>query len=177
MPIVKIKQFLSNVKDQGTRRALHAILGQMQIEMAKGYRIGPIAGLAVKATADPDLKTTAATYWIKSDGTLQTFSITATIDISGVTGYTPTVQAAATKRIYLITLLDADGTVRVVEGTTVPTASTPTRPPTPAGQVVLGQVLVANTTNPFTFGTTNTDAAGVTCTISELGEVPTSVLA
>ena len=176
MPVVKIKQFLSNVKDQGTRRALQAILGQFQVEFIRGWRLGPIAGLAVKATGDPDLKTTAATYYAKNDGTLGTIVITATIDISVLTGYTPTIQAAATKRIYLLTINESDGAFGVTEGLTVPSASTPPRPLTPIGKIAFGQILVANTTNPFTFGTTNTDAAGVTVTIAEMCEIPITVL-
>jgi len=176
MAVVKIKQFMGQCKDPGLRRALTAILGQIQYEMTRGYMLGPAPTLAAKATGDPDLKTTVTTFWVKSDGIIQTKAATATIDVSTVTGYTPTIQAAATLRIYLLCVKDSDGSWAIFEGASVATGGTPVRPATPVGYVAFGQCKVANTTNPFTFGTTNSDAPGVTFTCSDLCEVPTTIL-
>jgi hypothetical protein len=176
MAVVKIKQFLQNIKDPAAKRALYAILSQIQIEMVRGQMLGPAPGLVAKATADADLKTVAATYYAKSDGTIGTVAITATIDVSTIAGYTPTILAAGYARIFLLTITDA-GTWGMHEGVTVISSATPVRPPTPAGKIAFGQIKVVNTTNPFTFGTTNSDAAGVTWTCSDMREIPSTVLA
>jgi hypothetical protein len=174
MAIVKIKQFLSNVKDQGTRRALQAILGQMQIEMVKGRVLGPAPVFATKATADPDIKTTNNFAYVNSAGVIGT-KTAGNIDVSAVAGYSPTALPAGKQRIYLITVNDSDGAYGITEGQDHATAAV--RPPTPAGKIAVGYCKCVNTTNPFTFGTTNSDAAGVTLTYADLCDVPNTVLA
>jgi hypothetical protein len=175
---VKVKQFLNNIKDLAIRRAVMAILQQLQLDLAAnklsfndhshGRVLGPAPVFATKATADPDIKTTTTFFYVKSDGTIQS-KTAGNIDVSAVTGYVPTSLAAGKQRIYLITVNDADGAYGVTEGVDHATAAV--RPATPAGKIAVGYCKCVNTTNPFTFGTTNSDAAGVTLTYADLCEI------
>lgn len=179
--VVKVKQFLNNIKDLAIRRAVMAILQQLQLDLAANkvlfaahtHLVGPrvigvAAGFAVKATADPDIKTTGNITWIKSDGSIQT-KTAGNIDVSAITGYAPTVQAAGAQRFYLITIADADGAYGCTEG--ADHASAAVLPAAPAGTIAVGWCKIVNATNPFTFGTTNTDAAGVTATFGDLAQL------
>lgn len=175
MAVVKIKQFLGNCKDPALRRALRAILEQMRADMAANVItyaayancrvLGPAPVFAAKATADPDIKTTNNFAYVKSDGSVAT-QAAGNIDVSAIAGYTPTVLAAGYQRYYLITMTIAAGTYGCTEGASH--ASAAVLPAPPAGTMAVGWVKVVNTTNPFTFGTTNTDAAGVTATYGDL---------
>ena len=132
--------------------------------------------LAAKATGDPDLKTTTTIYYA-INGILGIKAATATIDIStlvtpvAMTAAGTWTQAAAKYAAYLLTWdgsvfdflkgLDAASSVLALKGLPAPAAN----------KCPVGMVVVTNTTNPFIFGTTNSDAAGVTFTCSDISQV------
>lgn len=128
--------------------------------------------LAVKATGDPDFKTTTTiNYGI--GGVLYTKGAAATIDASGA-GITSAgeIQASGTYAAYLFTL-DASGSFDIIKGDDATTAALALAalPEIPASECAVGMAVIANTTNSFTLGTTNTDATGVTVTCYDLADV------
>lgn len=131
--------------------------------------------LAAKATGDPDAKTTT-TINLTINGKLYIVAATATIDLSGTTAGLaatagPGVQAAGKYAAYLIThngssfgcLKGADAATAAAALALLPAPATGTCP--------VGYISVANTTNPFVIGTTNSNATGVTWTCSDLSQV------
>jgi hypothetical protein len=130
--------------------------------------------LAAKATSDPDLKTTT-TINFAIDGKLYIKTAAATIDLSGVaSAATNVAQAAGTYCAYLV-VLNASGTFDVIKGTDASTAALAlaATPAVPASSCPVGILVVANTTNAFTLGTTNSDATGVTWTCYDICDIPT----
>jgi hypothetical protein len=132
--------------------------------------------LAAKATADADLKTTTTiNYALNGKCIIQ--AAAATIDVSGLAGCVAGVaagtwtQAAAKYAAYLLTL--ASGTWNLLKGLDAATSAAALMllPACPANVCPVGMVVVTNTTNPFIFGTTNSDAAGVTFTCSDLSDI------
>jgi hypothetical protein len=129
--------------------------------------------LAAKATGDPDLKTTTTIYYALN-GVNIIQAAAATIDVSGLAGCVAGVaagtwtQAAGKYAAYLITL--ASGTWNILKGADAATAAAAKLllPAPAANTCAVGMVVVTNTTNPFIFGTTNSDAAGVTFTCTDL---------
>ena len=178
MAVVKLRQFLGNIRDIALKRALYAIINQEIVDMIANNAVfnahcharvlGPAPGFATKATADPDIKTTATFYYIKSDGTIQSKS-SGNIDVSAIAGYTPVALPGGKQRYFLITVADSDGAYGVTEGADHATAAV--LPAAPSGKIPVGWCKCVNTTNPFTFGTTNSDAAGVTLTYADLAGV------
>lgn len=133
--------------------------------------------LAAKATADPDLKTTTTITFVVNNK-LCTKTAAATIDLSATTaGVAATagagIQAAGKYAAYLVTLT-ADGTFDCLKGADAATAALALAVlPAPAADTCpVGILAVANTTNPFIVGTTNSDAAGVTFTCTDLSDIP-----
>lgn len=128
--------------------------------------------LAVKATSDPDFKTTTTINY-SIGGTLYIKTSAATIDASGA-GITSAgeVQAAGTYAAYLFTLTSA-GAWDIIKGDDASTAALALAalPEIPASECAVGLAVIANTTNPFTLGTTNTDATGVTVTCYDIADV------
>lgn len=142
-----------------------------------GARCYGKAGLAIDATP-ADVETTSAVDY-SIDGVMYTLAITAAIDISaaavideagGTT--TMTAQATATDRIYLL-VVNAAGTIKVVQGTAVATGATCPCPGVPSGYCAFGAVKVANASgSDFTFGTTSLATANVTDTYYDLSLAP-----
>jgi len=87
------------------------------------------------------------------------------------------VQAAGTTCMYLITL-NAAGTVVITKGTEQITGSLGNLlwPTQPSNTAVIGAIKVATATNPFTSGSTDLSAAGVTVTYYNLMARPSFVL-
>lgn len=131
--------------------------------------------LAAKATGDPDLKTTTTINY-SINGILKIKSAAATIDLSAVASAAlNTVQAAGKYAAYLITL-DASGNFDALKGADATTAALALAalPEIPSALVVpVGILIVTNTTNAFTLGTTNSDATGVTFTCYDICDIPT----
>jgi len=132
--------------------------------------------LAAKATGDPDLKTTTTINYALN-GKLIIQAAAATIDVSGLAGCVAGVaagtwnQGIAKYAAYLLTL--ASGTWNLLKGVDAATAAAALMllPACPANVCPVGMVVVTNTTNAFTFGTTNSDAPGVTFTCSDLSDI------
>lgn len=181
---VSVVKFLNTVKDLGTRRAVYELFKQLQLDLAANkitinahthvftlppHVMGPTPGFAAKATADPDIKTTATCYLALSTGAIG--SLTAgNIDVSAIAGYTPTALATAKQRYYLLHVEAATGTLGCTEG--ADHASAAVLPATPTGEIAVGWVKVANATGSnFTFGTTNLDTASLTVTYGDLCEL------
>jgi hypothetical protein len=129
--------------------------------------------LAAKATANADLKTTT-TMQVSVGGVISIIAAAGTIDLSATSaGLAATagtgVQAAAKYAAYLVTH-DGASTFQCYKGGDAATAAAAKLllPAAPAGQCPIGMLVVTNTTNPFIVGTTNSDAAGVTFTCSDL---------
>ena len=150
----------------------HAVLQSLL-----GSRCYGKAGLAIDA-APQDVETTAAVDY-SIDGVMYTLAITAAIDLSatpvineaGAT-VTMTAQATATDRAYLL-VVDAAGTIKVVQGTAVATGATCYCPTCPEGYAPFGAVKVANASgSDFTFGTTSLATANVTDTYYDLSLAP-----
>ena len=133
--------------------------------------------LAAKATSDPDIKTTT-TINFAINGKLYIKTADASIDVSGLAGCIAGVaagtwnQAIGKYAAYLLTL-NASGTWNLLKGADAATAAAALKllPAPVAGTCPVGMIVVTNTTNIFTFGTTNEDAAGVTFTCSDLTQV------
>jgi hypothetical protein len=87
------------------------------------------------------------------------------------------VQAAGTTAIYLISI-NSSGTVTTTKGGEQVTGSGLAMlwPSIPANNAVIGALKVANATNPFTAGTTDLSAAGVTATFYNLMTMPSFTL-
>jgi hypothetical protein len=179
--IVKIKQFVNQVKDSLIRRCLDAVFRQLVSDLAANkvaydrhthkitYQKGrnfAFAGWAAKATGDPDLKTTANICY-EIGGRLKQIA-SGNVDVSALTGYLPVAQATGTERYYLI-CGDASSALSCTEGAAM-AADAPV-PATPANKVALCAIKVVNASaGDFTFGTTNLDTAGLTITYEEMCE-------
>lgn len=83
------------------------------------------------------------------------------------------VQAAGTTAVYLITI-DVNGTVTITKGdqATIGQGTVLKWPAAPAASAVIGGFKLKNTTNPFTSGTTDLSAAGVTATFYNFAAYP-----
>ena len=83
-------------------------------------------------------------------------------------------QAAGTYCAYLV-VLNSAGTFDVIKGTDATTAALALTalPAIPASSCPVGILVVTNTTNAFTLGTTNSDATGVTFTCYDICDIPT----
>jgi hypothetical protein len=138
-----------------------------------GYRhISTVStGLAVKATSDPDFKTTATMYYLE-DGVLKNVGAAATIDASAVAKAPFVAQAADTFCAYAITY--GGGAWNIYKGedaTTAALAITSAYWPTiPLTQVVVGYFIMATVAVTYQCGVTNTNASGCTMAAAvELG--------
>lgn len=87
------------------------------------------------------------------------------------------VQAAGKTAIYSL-FIDSAGNITTVKGTEQTTGSGEplTWAAQPANSSMIGAIKVVNTTNPFTAGTTDLSAAGVTATYYNLMGQPSFVL-
>lgn len=145
-----------------------------------GARCYGKAGLEINA-APQNVKITAAVDY-SIDGVMYTLAVTAAINLSAATvineageTITMTAQATAKDRIYLL-VVNAAGTIKVVQGTAVATGATCPCPGVPSGYCAFGAVKVANASgSPFTFGTTSLATAGVTDTYYDLAIAPDSL--
>lgn len=79
---------------------------------------------------------------------------------------------AAGESCNLSVILDSAGTVTVAQGDVVTAGQLAPVVPAPAGKCLIGAVKVSNVTNPFIFGTTAFNAAGVTTTYNNLAGHP-----
>ena len=139
------------------------------------------AGLAIHGANVENVQTVAAVDYSIA-GVLYQLAITAEIDLSACDFITETAgadtvsaQAKNTDRAYLL-VLNAAGTVKVIQGTAVATAGTCVVPGCPDGYAPLGVIKVANGNSAtFTLGTTGLDAAGVTDTYYDVSLAPASV--
>ena len=139
------------------------------------------AGLAIHGANVENVQTVAAVDYSIA-GVLYQLAITAEIDLSACDFITETAgadtvsaQAKNTDRAYLL-VLNAAGTVKVIQGTAVATAGTCTVPGCPDGYAPLGVIKVVNgNTATFTLGTTNFTAAAVTATYYDVSLAPASV--
>jgi hypothetical protein len=177
---MNVNAIINHVKDQSVRRALKAIYAQLIADLdankaayaAHSHRYGSTKVLssgawAAKATADPDIKTTANIYYVNS-GEIKTIAA-GNVDVSGVAGYTPTALATAKQRFFLITVNLSTDALAITEG--ADHASAAVMPATPSGHLAVGWVKVVNGSGSnFTFGTTNTDTGSVTCTYGNLSK-------
>lgn len=130
--------------------------------------------LAAKATGDPDAKTTT-TMQIAVNGVITIVAAAGTIDLSAtVAGLAATagtgVQGAGKYAAYLITHTGSG--FEAYKGADADTAAAAKLllPAAPANHCPIGMIVVTNTTNPFIFGTTNSNATGVTFTCSDLSD-------
>ena len=145
-----------------------------------GSRCYGKAGLAIDATP-ADVETTAAVDY-SIDGVMYSLGITAAIDLSATpvineAGATVamTAQAKDTDRAYLL-VVNAAGTIKVVQGTAVATGATCPCPTCPEGYAPFGAVKVANgTEDDFTFGTTSLATVGITDTYFDLSMAPATL--
>ena len=153
---------------------------KMSIKHTTGSRSFGKAGLAIDATP-ADVETTAAIdYCI--DGVMYNLGITAAIDVSGLAvidsngaAAEMTAQAKDTDRAYLL-VVNAAGTIKVVQGTAVATGATCPCPTCPEGYAPFGAVKVANgTEDDFTFGTTSLATVGITDTYFDLSMAPATL--
>jgi hypothetical protein len=96
------------------------------------------------------------------------------IDSNGDTD-TLTAQVTATDRIYLL-VVNAAGTIKVIQGTAVATAATCVCPTCPEGYAPFGAIKVANASgSDFTLGTTSLATASVTDSYFDLSMVPATL--
>lgn len=156
------------IVDAGLADLLQTIFQRTQTRAFSG------GTLAAKATSNADLKTTTIiNYCIK--GVLYIQAATATIDLSAVPSAALNVAQAAGKYCAYLVTLSAAGVFDVVKGTDATTAALALAalPEINTDECPVGILVVANTTNPFTLGTTNSDAAGVTWTCYDICDIPT----
>lgn len=176
---MNITNHLNNIPDLQTRQALQRIFAQIVTDMnlckaafaahTHVYgrpRVFSGGVFAAKATADPDIKTTVTISYEGLAGALK-LKTAGNIDVSAVTGYTPVVLPTAKQRYFLITVNLTTDAYSITEG--ADHASAAVLPATPTGHVAVGWVKVVNGSGSgFTFGTTNTDTGGVTCTYGDM---------
>ena len=176
---MNIQQYINQISDRTTQQALRGIFQQLTADLnaniakfnAHTHRVGRhrvfTAGLwAAKATTDPDIKTTADIWVALPSGTMFKLA-SGNLDVSAVAGYAPTALATGKQRYYLVTLAEADGAVGITEG--ADHASAAVMPVATAGTIAVGWVKAVNASaGNFTFGTTNTDTAGMTVTYGNL---------
>jgi hypothetical protein len=176
---MNITNHINNIPDLQVRRALQAIFTQLVTDMnlcktafaahTHVYgkpRIFTPGTFAVKATADPDIKTSTTIFYQSANSAMKSIS-SGNIDVSAIAGYTPVAQATGQQRYYLITINTATDAIGCTEG--VNHASAAVLPATPAGHIAVGWFKVVNASaGNFTFGTTNVDTAGLTVTAGDL---------
>lgn len=178
--MLNVTNYINQIADAQTRIAMQKIFEKLILDLTANqsafaahthkfgrYRVFQIGGLAAKATGDPDIKTVADIHVALTTGILHTIAA-GNIDVSAVAGYTPSVQAAGVQRYYLLTVDETSGAFGITEG--ADHASAAVLPAAPTGKIAVGWIKIVNATNPFTFGTTNTDAAGVTATYGDLSQ-------
>lgn len=145
-----------------------------------GSRCYGKAGLAIDATP-ADVETTAAVDY-SIDGVMYNLGITAAIDLSATpvineAGATVamTAQAKDTDRAYLL-VVNAAGTIKVVQGAAVATGTSCPCPGVPSGYCAFGAIKVVNeTASNFILGTTSLATAGITDTYFDLSMAPAAL--
>lgn len=125
--------------------------------------------LAAKATADPDIKTTNNLHYTINN--ILYVKAAGNIDVSAA--HTAVEQAVDTYCAYLVQI-NAAGDITILKGTDAASAALALAAlPTPTAlNCPFGIVVIFTDTAAFTFGTTNTDAAGVTDTYYDITDLP-----
>ncbi|MBF0177230.1 MAG: hypothetical protein HQL63_10360 [Magnetococcales bacterium] len=124
-------------------------------------------GLAIHGTNRENVLTaSAANFTI--DSQFYTLAAQAEIDISAISGYTPTVLATGKSRWYLFCLSTASA-LSVVEGSVVTSSADAVMPDPGTTVCPFCAILVANATGSnFTLGTTALNTANITATYVDL---------
>lgn len=146
-----------------------------------GTRSHGKAGLAIHGANVENVKTTAAVNFSIA-GVMYQLAITAEIDLSALSCITETgaadtltAQAKNTDRAYLL-VLNAAGTVKIIQGTAVATGGTCVCPGCPESYAPFAALKVANASgSDFTLGTTALNAANVTTTYVDVSLAPATL--
>lgn len=139
------------------------------------------AGLAIHGANVENVQTVAAVDYSIA-GVMYQLAITAEIDLSALSCITETgaadtltAQVTATDRAYLL-VLNAAGTVKIIQGTAVATGGTCGVPGCPESYAPFAALKVANASgSDFTLGTTALNAANVTTTYVDVSLAPATL--
>lgn len=146
-----------------------------------GTRSHGKAGLAIHGANVENVQTVAAVDYSIA-GVMYQLAITAEIDLSALSCITETgaadtltAQVTATDRAYLL-VLNAAGTVKIIQGTAVATGGTCGVPGCPESYAPFAALKVANASgSDFTLGTTALNAANVTTTYVDVSLAPATL--